>query len=131
MNRTGFKFQGLEIWTEAVEMGDLLFDMADALEQKKLSRFAEQMRGAGMSISNNIAEGPGSSSTPEFRQFLNIARRSTFETANILVILKRRKLMDEGTLDNYLERLDKIYRKITDFQISLGSAASKAGEEVS
>ena len=68
-----FRFQDLEIWKEAIEIGNLLFDIADELEKKKLFRFAEQLRGAGMSISNNIAEGSGSSSKAEFRQFLNIA----------------------------------------------------------
>ena len=114
-----FRFQDLEIWNEAIEMGDLLFDIADLLEQKKLFRFAEQLRGAGMSVSNNIAEGSGSSSKNEFKQFLNIAKRSTFETANILVILNRRGVLDGDSFETYLERLDALCRKITNFQKSL------------
>ena len=61
-----------------IEIADKLFDIADELEKKKLYRFAEQLRGAGMSMSNNISEGSGSTSKKEFAQFLNIARRSTF-----------------------------------------------------
>jgi hypothetical protein len=61
-----FRFQDLEIWKEAIEIGNILFDIADKLEDKKLFRFAEQLRGAGMSISNNIAEGSGSHSKAEF-----------------------------------------------------------------
>jgi four helix bundle protein len=49
------------------------------LEEKKLYRFSEQLRGSGMSMSNNIAEGAGSDSKAEFKNFLNIAKRSTFE----------------------------------------------------
>lgn len=75
-----FRFQGLKIWQLAIEIADQLFDIADDLENRKLFRFAEQLRGAGMSMSNNIAEGSGSSSKKEFVQFLNIARRATFET---------------------------------------------------
>ncbi len=52
-----FRFQSLEIWKEAIELGDKLFDIADELEAKRLYRFAEQVRGAGLSVSNNIAEG--------------------------------------------------------------------------
>ena len=65
----------------AIEIADELFDIADNLEQRRLYRFAEQLQGAGMSMSNNIAEGSESSSRKEFQQFLNIARRSTFENA--------------------------------------------------
>ena len=39
----------------AIEIADTLFDIADNLEEKKLYRFAEQLRGAAMSMSNNIA----------------------------------------------------------------------------
>lgn len=100
-------------------MGDLIFDIADLLEQEKLFLFAEQLRRAGMSISNNIAGGSGSSSKPEFKQFLNISKRSTFEIANILLILNRRNLLDKAMIDSYLERLDALGRKITDFQKNL------------
>ncbi|PYS20577.1 MAG: hypothetical protein DMF72_20700 [Acidobacteria bacterium] len=37
-----------------------------------------------MSLTNNIAEGSGSTHTQEFKQFLNIARRSLFEDASML-----------------------------------------------
>ncbi len=37
----------------AIEIADELLDIADELEKKRLYRFAEQLRGAGMSMSNN------------------------------------------------------------------------------
>ena len=114
-----FRFQDLKIWQLSIEIADELFDFADELEQKKLYRFAEQLRGSGMSMSNNIAEGSGSSSKKEFSQFLNIARRSTFENANILIILERRKLITDKTLDALLDKLDSLCRQITNFQKSL------------
>ena len=114
-----FRFQDLEIWKESIEIGNILFDIADTLEEKKLFRFAEQLRGAGMSMSNHIAEGSGSSSKKEFIQFLNIARRSTFENANILILLNKRGLIARAVLDDLLNRLDILCRQITNFQKSL------------
>jgi four helix bundle protein len=111
-----FRFQDLKIWQLAIEIADELFDIADELEKKKLYRFAEQLRASGMSMSNNIAEGSGSSSTKEFRSFLNIARRSTFENANILIILSRRKLIEIDQLQKHLDDLDKLCRQITNFR---------------
>ena len=78
-----FRFQDLKIWQLAIEIADELFDIADELDKKRLFRFAEQLRAAGLSMSNNIAEGSGSSSKKEFNNFLNFARRSTFENANL------------------------------------------------
>ena len=48
-----FRFQDLEVWQLAIEIADDLFDIADDLEKRKLYRFAEQLRAAGMSVSNN------------------------------------------------------------------------------
>jgi four helix bundle protein len=114
-----FRFQNLEIWKESIDIGNILFDIADTLEQKKLYRFAEQLRGSGMSMPNNIAEGSGSNSKTEFRNFLNIARRSTFEVVNILVILNMRNLIDQETIDFLFNRLETLSRKTTQFQRSL------------
>ncbi|HYA94028.1 MAG TPA: four helix bundle protein [Thermodesulfobacteriota bacterium] len=111
-----FRFQDLRIWRLAIEIADELFDIADGLEQKRLYRFAEQLRGSGMSMSNNIAEGSGSSFKKEFKQFLNTARRSTFENANILILLDRRKLISQDSLDLLLNKLDSLCRQITSFQ---------------
>ena len=51
-----FRFQDLEIWEKAIIIGDRLLDIADRLEAEKKFRFAEQMRGAALSISNNIVK---------------------------------------------------------------------------
>jgi len=114
-----FRFQDMEIWQRAVEIGNRLLDIADDLEQRKLYRFADQMRGAALSVSNNIAEGAGSDSNKEFAQFLNIAKRSCFEDANMLIVFEQRKLIGNQTRDRLLESLDEECRKIQNFKKSL------------
>lgn len=114
-----FRFQDLEIWKLAIEIGDELLDIADELERKHLYKFAEQLRDAALSISNNIAEGSGSVFKKEFQYFLNVARRSTFEDANILIVLNRRKLISNEKLNELLDRLDKECRMITNFKKTL------------
>jgi len=112
MSKIKFRFQDLEIWRMAMEI-------ADELEEKRLYRFTDQLRGAGMIMSNNIAEGSGSTSKKEFIRFLDIARRSTFENANILFLLRRRNLIGDKTLELLLDRLDHLCRMITKSQNSL------------
>lgn len=111
-----FRFQDLEIWNKAIKIGDRLLDIADRLESEKKFRFAEQLRGAALSISNNIAEGSGSDSDREFAQFLNFAKRSCFEDANILIVLGRRKLIADAEKDELFELLDEESRKIENFK---------------
>jgi four helix bundle protein len=114
-----FRFQDLKIWHSAIEIANELFDIADDLERKRLYRWAEQLRGSGMSMSNNIAEGSGSSSKKDFSNFLNIARRSTFENENALILFEMRKLISRDQRDQLLTKLDVLCRRITSFQKSL------------
>lgn len=81
--------------------------------------FAEQVRGASLSISNNIAEGSGSNSKAEFAQFLNIAKRSTFENANMMIVFEKRGLIESGIRDNLLSDLEQECKMITGFIKSL------------
>ena len=52
--RPKFHFTDLEIWRDAMEVAKRLFDLADELEAKKLYRFADQLRGSGLSMSNPV-----------------------------------------------------------------------------
>lgn len=123
-----FRFMDLEIWKDSIEIAQILFDIADGLQEKRLYRFAEQLRGSGLSMSNNIAEGSGSGSPRDFSNFLNIARRSTYENANVLLVLKDRGLVDAQVVTEALARLDHLCRKITNFQKSLGRHSAQRKE---
>ena len=114
-----FRFENLEIWQRSADVADNLFDIADGLEEKKRYRFAEQLRGAALSVPNNIAEGSGSVSNREFKQFLNFARRSVFECANMLLLFERRDLVVSETTRPLLQELDEVSRMITAFSRSL------------
>jgi four helix bundle protein len=114
-----FRFMDLDIWKESITLNDQLFDLADAFVGAKSFRVAEQLRAASLSISNNIAEGSGSFSSKDFANFLNIARRSVFETANISFVAYRRKFIDQEKLDQILNDLELLSKKITNFRKSI------------
>ena len=114
-----FRFEQLDIWNEANQVSDLLFDYADQSDEKRLYKFAEQLRSAAMSISNNIAEGSGSFSDKEFANYLNISRRSIFECASILQIYQRRKIITAGQREKVYPDLIRLSKKITNFRKTL------------
>ncbi len=53
--RPHWRFEDLEIWQSATEMAVKFHRIADQLDARRLYRYAEQLRGAGLSLSNNIA----------------------------------------------------------------------------
>jgi hypothetical protein len=52
-----FRFEDLQIWQSACALGYRLDAIADEMEKQGRRRYAEQLRGAALSVSNNIAEG--------------------------------------------------------------------------
>jgi len=114
-----FRFENLEIWQMAIEISDQLFDIADDLEERRRFRFAEQLRAAGMSMSNNISEGSGSYSNKDFTNFLKFSRRSVFECANIVFIVERRALITHEIKEELFNKLEHLSRKITNFRKTL------------
>ena len=117
--RPHFRFEDLEIWQLACELAVKLHTFAGRLDERKFYRYAEQLRGAGLSLTNNIAEGSGSVHQAEFRQFLNIARRSLFEDASMLLVFQKLKVLTTAEVDELLGDCDKLSRKITNFSRSL------------
>lgn len=114
-----FRFQDLQIWNNAIALSDKLLDIADKLEEKRLYRFSDQLRGCTMSISNNIAESTGTEMKGEQRQLLRFAKRECFETVNILTILLRRNLIQAGEFDTLTNELDRLSRMISNYSKSL------------
>ncbi len=117
--RPHWRFQDLDIWCLAVELAVVFHDVAARLEKRRLFRYAEQLRAAGLSISNNIAEGSASLHAAEFRQFLNIARRSLFEDASMLLVFERLGLLEQDEIMKMLALCDKLSRMITTFTRTL------------
>jgi four helix bundle protein len=92
--RPHFRFEDLEIWQLATEIAVKFHRIATDLDQRHFYRYSEQLRAAGLSLSNNIAEGSGSIHKQEFIQFLNIARRSLFENASMLLVFEKLGLIE-------------------------------------
>src|SRR5438552_18758836 len=117
--RPHWRFEDLEIWNRAAELAVKFHRIADRLDTRRLYRYAEQLRAAGLSLSNNIAEGSGSTHKQEFVQFLNITRRSLFEDASMLLVFERIGFLASVEVDVLLCDCDELSRKTTNFSRAL------------
>lgn len=119
--RAHWRFEDLEIWQLSRDLAVKFHMVADRLQDRRLYRYAEQLRAAGLSLSNNIAEGSGSSHKREFIQYLNIARRSLFEDASMLLVFETLGLLESEEINGLLTDCDALSRKITNFSRTLSS----------
>ena len=120
MNEKQFRFQELNVWKHAAES----FEWQINLKRGAFS--AEQLRAATLSITNNIAEGSGSTSKLEFANFLNIARRSTFEVANILFLIGKNSALSNFDIAKAISEREQESRMLIAFIRTLTGARSKS-----
>jgi len=114
-----FRFESLEIWQLAIEYCDKIYDAVDHFPSQIQYTLGSQLRNSVLSISNNIAEGSGSSSKHEFRSFLNYSIRSTYETISGLFVAKRRQYITEENFKEYYEKGEILAKKMRAFRASL------------
>jgi four helix bundle protein len=115
----GFRFQTLDVYKQTLGISGDIFILLNNLQQQKEYVIADQLMRAFLSISNNIAEGSGSNSDKEFAYFINIARRSVFECANIMTIMQIKGLVSVEIKDRYNEEFEIISRKLQSLRKTL------------
>jgi four helix bundle protein len=90
------RFEDLDCWKRARTLAGLIYDICENQHVSRDRRLRDQLTGSAISVMNNIAEGFGSQSNPEFKRFLNYARRSVSELQSCLYVACDRKFIGQG-----------------------------------
>lgn len=69
----------LKVWREAIELADLLYDVAGLLPRSELYGIGAQLRRAAVSVPSNIAEGHGRRHLGDYLRHLSFALGSLME----------------------------------------------------
>ena len=115
------RFEELPVWQEAIELAVRIFELTSKPEFKGFYSLKDQLERAGVSISNNIAEGFERGSTQETLTFLYIAKGSSGEVRSLTYLLERLQSF-QSVLDNILdlrERSTTISRQLSGWCNSL------------
>jgi four helix bundle protein len=81
-------YRELLVWQKGIQLTVLVYQLSKTFPREDLYGLTSQMRRSAVSIPANIAEGAGRLNTPEYRQFLGIARGSSFELHTHLTIAR-------------------------------------------
>jgi four helix bundle protein len=88
-----FNFEKLDVWQEAIQFADLVYELAGDFLGEERFGLTNQMRCAAVSISSNLAEGRSRVSRTDFSRFVEIATRSLFEVVSQTTIALRRRMI--------------------------------------
>jgi four helix bundle protein len=114
-----FRFEELEIWKLAIAYADELYDLAEKLPLNEKYNLTSQLKRASLSISNNIAEGSGTTTNKNFKSFLDISICFILETVNILYFATKRKYIPEEERIKFYQKAETLIKKIRAFKNSL------------
>ena len=117
-----FGFEKLDVWQFSIEYADRVYAVTRVFPDDERFGLTSQLRRAAVSVAANIAEGSGSLHQNEFRQYLNIARRSTFECASMLHVFQKLEVLTDSETTLLLDRSDELSRKIVNYIKTLKGA---------
>ena len=83
------RFEELPVWQDAIQLAVQIFDLTSQPEFKGYFSLKDQIERAGVSVSNNIAEGFERGTTQETLTFLYISRGSSGEVRSLTHLIER------------------------------------------
>jgi four helix bundle protein len=110
-----FKFEELEIWKESIKFASTIYGLTRAFPLEERFGLINQLRGAAISISLNIAEGSGRYHNKDFVRFLKIAIGSLYEVVSGLFIAKNEEYISDKDFKNTYSEAEKIAKMINAF----------------
>ena len=106
----------LKIWIKAIDLAAEVYRVTSSFPAEEKFGLTSQSRRATVSISSNIAEGAGRSSSKEFKYFLGIANGSSFELQTQLFISSKLGLINSEELEKLLLLIDELQKMNYSFQ---------------
>jgi four helix bundle protein len=103
-----FKFEKLIVWQKAVDLSDIVHQLAKKFPKDELYILTSQIKRAADSVSLNIAEGSTGQSNPEFNRFLGIALRSDIEVVGCIFLAKRRAYISDKEFEEIYKMCEEI-----------------------
>ena len=100
-------------WQKAVELLPPLYSLCKKLPSEEKYNLASQMKRAGLSVSNNLAEGCARKSKVEKNRFFEVSRSSVVEVDNCLVACIAVKYLTKEDIKEVDERNIELFRLIS------------------
>ncbi len=102
------KYKKLIVWDKAMDFIEMLYKTTHKFPDTEIYGLTSQLRRASTSIALNIAEGSAGSSDVEYKRYLNIALRSSYEVMCGLELAQRLRFLEINEGDHLIKLCDEI-----------------------
>ena len=115
------RFEDLPVWKDGVTLAVRIFKLTKDRRFSGLGDIANQIQRAGLSVSNNIAEGFERGTTQELIMFLYYARGSAGEVRSVLSVTERLGGLEDlkSEISNLKSMAESVSRQIRGWTATL------------
>lgn len=112
-------FTEMNVWKIAMAIAVSVFKITDSLPRKEDYGLTSQIRRSSSSISANIAEAFGRTTSADKKKFYDYARGSAFETKSHLLYGKEVGYFDEEAVNKLSKQIDDVIHELNKVKKSL------------
>jgi four helix bundle protein len=112
-------FRKLKVYQKAIDFAVEIYKLTRSFPKEEMFGLTNQIRRAATSISLNIAEESGNKSNREFKRFLEISLRSTYEVMTCLEIALRLNYCKKEEYKTLIAESDEIAAMLVGFSKQL------------
>lgn len=100
-------------WQKAIQLLPLIYEVCNKLPKEENYNIISQVKRAGLSVSNNLAEGASRKTKPDKKRFFEISRSSVVEIDNCLTAIIVLKYLTEKDLTQINTALVELFKLIS------------------
>ncbi|MDB6095134.1 MAG: ribosomal protein [Verrucomicrobia bacterium] len=115
-----FNFERLVVRSKGIALADRVYAVTKSFSAEERFGLTSQMRRASVSISSNVAEGSSQYSRNDYRRFIEITARSTFELVSRAAVARNQGLLTPKSYVEIYDQALEIVRMLSGLRDSLG-----------
>ncbi|WP_228464595.1 four helix bundle protein [Chryseobacterium antibioticum] len=108
-------FEKFPVYVKSLAVIEKIYQFLRSENLEREFEFNNQIKRAGFSISNNIAEGSEYNNNRQFIKYLKIAKGSCAEVRSMMIVSKRLKLGDENKAEEIINLSREVSSNISNF----------------
>lgn len=114
-----FRFEKLDVWQDSIQYAKNIYKLSDTLPKSEMFGLNSQLKRAALSISSNIAEGTGSTTTKDFSHYLDVSIKSAIETVSQLLFGRAMNYFTDESVSPLYNKAEILIKRIQSLKKSL------------
>lgn len=114
-------FTDMPMWQSAIEVAENVFIISNELPKKEDYGLTSQIRRSSVSISANIAEAFGRTTSPDKSKFYDYSRGTAYETKSLLLYGNKVGYFTNESVQGLIEKINTVIHNLNKVKVALAN----------